>query len=272
MFEETNQTELELENIFEDDMESSEDINEPEEVEEPQREEPEESAQPSDSEVITAKFLDREIPLDKAAVEKLSSAAGLSPDDLITVFQKGLNYDRVKETAESLKNAKEIQILDAYAKSAGMSREEYLLYLERQKEELDRQTKVTQLKQQYPDGSPELLDELAARRSMDEKLKRQMELTRRQSLQGEMIRRQWVDFFKEHPEITDASALPKEVMERVMAGETPSAAYTRYEKDRLERELAALRQHEENKEKAMGGAKGDGAEEEKDAFLAGFLA
>ena len=82
------------------------------------------------------------------------------------------------------------------------------------------------------------------------------------------MRKQWMAFTAEHPEIKTLDDLPKEVSEAVKAGQELDAAYAKHELKQLKAQIA----REHAKAKSTGSAKSNAANEDGgDFFLKGFL-
>lgn len=185
----------------------------------------------------------------------------LSREELIKNAQKGLNYDHVLQQRDELRNSRELQILDRFARESGMTREEYLNELEKMAENRAVQAEVEK-------GVPE-----EAARQLVNYRKAEAEaqgLKAAEQLKAEEKQRrdqEIAEFVKEYPEVKE---FPQEVYDKIAAGESPLSAYRAYENRELKVRLAAMEQNAKNRKTSVGSAKGDGAGEETDDFLSGF--
>lgn len=222
------------------------------------------------TEIITAKYNGKEIPLDKKAVESTAQALGVTSQEYVAMLQKGMNYDHVAQELQGLRQAKEFQILDYYAKQAGMSRADYIGFLENQKEQILVQQEQNQLLQKYPDSDPALLQEIAQANAKNKLREVQEQELKARKEAEEQARRPWIEFFKEYPDI-ELTAIPAEVFQRVNRGEHPIQAMQRVELQKLQQQMQTLQNNAKNKITDTGSVRSNAAPETDD-FLAGFLA
>lgn len=211
---------------------------------------------------------------EKVKVKFLGQERELTRDELVSAAQKGLNYDHVAEERDELKGRvasfdqaqKGINILERYAKAAGMSVEQYGDWLEKQEQE-------NQVKGMAEKGVPEDV----ARRLVELEAKERQRDTREAEFQHkqqeeELQKQQFADFVKEYPEIRDFDKeIPAEVWTSVRTGTPLVQAYRSWENQELKRQIAAVKKNEENKHKAVGSVTGDAAGSTKrDPFLDGL--
>lgn len=259
MFEDTNQA-VEFENetddfsdLFTDDeseVTDERDTNAPEAAEaetDNSADEPTETAADTKPESYTVRFNGEDV--------------SLSFEDLVKNAQKGMNYDHVVKQRDDLRNSREMQLLDRFAKESGMTREQYLDGLEQMMEQRAVAAEVEK-------GVPE-----EAAKQLVQYRKKEAELTRKQKeLDDEKAKKdarekEIAAFVKAYPDVKE---FPKEVLDMVEAGENVLSAYRAYENKQLKAELAAARQNAKNRETVVGSMQGDGKGEEPDDFLAGF--
>ena len=190
--------------------------------------------------------------------------------------QKGMNYDKLHERAETLQkqleelqNSKEFSVLDKFARQAGLDRAQYMEQLEK---EIQRQEKEKLTDQGYTD---EMADEiLENRRNLNttneelERVKAQLEKYERQSQNTQ----KWAQFLRAHPEVEGFDSLPDEVKAEIAGGADLESAYMRHENKTLKERLAALETNQKNAQTAPGSVSGDGAGEELDAFQRAMMA
>ena len=186
----------------------------------------------------------------------------LSREELIKNAQKGLNYDHVLQQRDELRNSRELQILDRFAKESGLTREQYL-------DELEKMAEQRAVEAEMNNGVPEDAARQLVRYRKAEaeaqglKAAEQLKTEEKQRRQQEIA-----EFVKEYPEVKE---FPQEVLDKIAAGESPLTAYRAYENRELKVRLAAMEQNAKNRKTSVGSMKGDGAGGEVDDFLSGFL-
>lgn len=217
------------------------------------------------SDTVNAKFLGREIPIPKQALEGVSKALGINEAQAVVMLQKGMNYDRILQ-----KTQQETAVLDEYARMAGLSREEFVTQLVRQQQQMKVQNQVETLRKQHPDADEGLLRQTAQTNvALQERIQKEAAV-RRAMEQRAIQNRQWVAFFKARPDITDVKSIPQEVMQAVSMGESPQSAYLRWENSQLQTQLAQLKQQQKNQQTAAPSAASSGGAQQRDEFSQGF--
>lgn len=248
MFEETNQTETIVDTPVEPTLADLEDL-----FAEPESQPEEAAAQPTED-APEEPAADEE---PRYTVKYNGQEMELPVSELIKNAQKGMNYDHVLEERDRLRNAREFQVIDRYAKMAGKTREEVLDQLEA----AERQSQLTEIQQQ---GVPEeLAQQFLTMKTKLQTLEGQIqtEAQEKQQLQA------YMELIQEYPDVEE---IPQEVAERIAAGETPLNAYRSYENKRLKAELEAAKTNTANVQKAVGSVSDDAPQEILDAFEAGF--
>lgn len=217
----------------------------------------------TEPDVLTAKYLGKEMPFDRKSVESIATVLGVQPGDVITQLQKGLNYDKVAEERERLRNAEEFAVLDHYAKIAGVPRAQYLEMLKQNQRQAEIEAMTQSVAQQYPEAPPAVLNELAQLRQQQ-----QLETQRRQA--DEQRHKPWFELFEQFPEAR-GKELPQEVLTMVGNGARPVEAWLRHENNLIRQRNAADEQNAKNKQTAIGSLRGDSADGAKDPFDEGFF-
>ena len=173
-----------------------------------------------------------------------------------TLIQKGMNYDKVNKR---LTNSKELQLLEHYARMNGMSRQQYVDFLEKNKNQAIARREAESLKQKYPDLPDDVVWEMGElKAAAEEKRRAEEEQARARSIQEQMWRE-----FVEREEI-DKGKTPVEAMRQY------ELATARKEIEDLKLKLAAFENNKRTKEKAPGKMGGSG-ETESDPFLSGLF-
>ena len=222
---------------------------------------------------VKAVYNGKEFLLDKEAAKKAAQGLGLNENQLITVIQKGLNYDNLKT---SFASSPESKALDILAENADMSRKDYINAVLKDGENMLQKKEEDILREKYPYADDEDIAQMAQnivsqKKSLRiEKAKKEAEAAKQE---GAKV---WVDFFKKFPHIKPDD-LPPDMYERVKNGENPITVQLEIEKNNLEKEnreikrkLDAAWKNNANKAKAIGSIRSDG-KEDTDDFLSGFL-
>ena len=173
----------------------------------------------------------------------------LDREKAIEYAQKGLNYDKVHEQYENLKNDPRLSFVENQAKKHEMSVEQYLQAVEQ--EEVQRRIDAIAEKEQM---SPEL-----ARKKYDIE---QRELRQQQKEEAERKKeedqKQYLEFLDEYPEIK-YDTIPQEVWDMVNAGKHLVDAYARHELQQLKKGIKIAEQNKKNAKVSTGSTKSDGA-------------
>lgn len=151
-----------------------------------------------------------------------------------------------------------VGMVERLARASGMTVDQYVQAVERQSREQRIQAEVAKgIPREYAERLLQLEESEHQRREQEEAARREQE-----------SRKQYLDFAAAYPEVKE---LPKEVIGRIAAGETPLHAYLAYENAQLKQEIAALKKNGENRERSLGSLKNrEGGEDGKDPFLAAF--
>lgn len=196
-------------------------------------------------------------------------------EDLVTNYQKGLNYDKKQEQYESLQNSKVEQYVSKKAKELGMSVDEYIDQVENYEREQEKAKEQARLEEMINNGVPEdVAKEVIAtsqlRKQLQEKenaLKEQEEAAKRESDKN----KQYVDFVEQFPNV-EPESIPKEVFENAQYSDLVSAYKDWLIKD-LETKLQIKEQNEKNARSSIGSVTETGPTKKQgptDLFLEGF--
>lgn len=201
-----------------------------------------------------------EQPEQMVQITHLGEVKEVPLSEAITLAQKGMDYDHVRQERDELKNAPENALMDYFAQKGGMTRAEYIESL-RQQMEQDQLSAYTQ----------KGMDEEMARTMIELKeFKERQQKEEEEKKQEEAQKEQYRQFFREFPGVS-ADDIPDDVWQRVTGGETLVAAYRAHENAQLKAKLAALEQNNKNRETAVGSLTGEVGAEAPDPFLDGFL-
>ena len=233
--------------------------NEPE-VDQPKVEEPQDDDK---------KFLDY---LNKKGLIKFNgeNVAVKDLNDLVTNYQKGLNYDKV-----ATRENKVMDYIKEKASNLNISPEDYIERVkayERQKEQESADKEVQDLVERGIDETlaREIIETKLARKNFEkEKAELQKRIAEDEAKKKEDA--EYIEFINTHPEVK-VDEIPQEVFENSKEiGLT--AAYNQYENKLLKEKLKQLEQAQQNASSSPVGLTTDGEttdQQSKDAFFMGF--
>lgn len=264
MFEETNQTQdIEMPDSIFDDVQE----NEPAETPDSQPETPadgQDGAEHDAGKTDNPEAKPAEGKEQTIHIKYNGEEMDIPISEAVVLAQKGMNYDHVAE-----ENGKTMAIIDRFARQSGMTREQYLRYLEDAEQTMQANAELETLRGKYPDADESILRELADR---EIKLRRQDNEREQQTkaMQEDAARRKpWEDFFKAYPDVKPDS-LTHDFYDAVHGGKSPTEVYLKQRVAELEEKLATQDKNRENAAKATGSARGDAAQKTVDPFIAGF--
>lgn len=206
----------------------------------------------SEPEMISFKEAGKEFSAPKEAVEAFAKAVGRSVENIIDVYQKGCNYDKLNEKlSAALKDS------EAFEKIAAMRnmqkdalREELLASLD--KAEIDKA--VARIKDENPGISEETARELAKFRLNEQKPKAEPVKEESEDSEETAARLREVEMFQaNHPEL---GTLPNEVIELwEKSGISLEKAFEGFQNknkvEELEKKIAALEKENMKKEQKV---------------------
>lgn len=198
-------------------------------------------------------------------LKHLDEVKEYSREEVVTLAQKGLDYDRIrqklseKETAEK-QNKDVIAFVDELAKEQNLSTAEFMLgYRAATMARKDNISIDDAKKRLQMQAKEKELDE--REKALNEKVNEQAaEQTKREKAQNE-----FKEFFKARPEVK-ADDIPKEVFQQAMNGVPLLTAYTAWENAQLRAQLEAEKKNRENAERATGSTSSAGKKVKKDTF------
>ena len=198
-----------------------------------------------------------------------------SIDDLVTNFQKGLNYDKKQEQYENLQNSKVEQYVSKKAKELGLTVDEYIEQVENYEREQEKKKEQEKLEEMISNGVPEdVAKEVIAtgqlRRQLQEEKNRLEEQKEKEKAENDK-NQQYVDFVEQFPNVKPED-IPKEVFEKAQSSDLVSAYKDWLIKD-LETKLQIKEQNEKNAKSTIGSVTETGTTKKQgpiDPFLEGF--
>lgn len=239
----SDETEEETEPAAEDGATNAEEAEQPEEPAAENQSGEEAAEQPAEDEP-------------KYTVKYNGQEQELPVSQLITLAQKGMNYDHVHDSYTKEHSAYEF--LSGIAQRSNMTPEQYI-------EAYNKQVAEQQVQQNIQKGMPEeVAREYQRLREENEQLHAFM-----QSRQEEDKRAAEINAFRAvYPDVT---SLPEEVIQQhLQTGESLVSAYTVYENKQLKQQLENLKQNQSNKARAVGSVSSNDGADNADLFLAGW--
>lgn len=244
--------------------------NEGEETEEENQTESEETSKEEDKDDYKA-LLDE---LSKKVKYNKESVQIDSIDDVVSNYQKGLNYDKLVEKLNNLENSKAMSYITNKATELGMSIDDYMDQVENYEKEQEKQREQERLEEMISNGVPEdVAKEVIATSQLRKELqaeKNQLEKEKKEKLDKESKDKEYADFIKEFPDVK-AEDIPKDVF---LDAENSSLreAYMKYQLEEQRKQIEILKKQNENKSSSIGSTTEFGGKENKatDPFLEGW--
>lgn len=202
----------------------------------------------------------------------LGQAVTASEADMVTLAQKGLDYDRIRSEYDEARPV--MDLFRDYAKRSGITVPEYLGRIREQAKQAEGMSQEEARRAvELEDREAVVAAQEAVRRQQEEAQRR--ELARRQAVDARMQAdlREFREVFPEAAQ--DPASIPREVWEAVRNGRTLVGAYAAYSQ-RTRQEAAAreeaLRAQQARNEAASAGSmrSQDGGKGPRDPFAEGF--
>lgn len=191
-----------------------------------------------------------------------------SIEDLITLAQKGRNYDHVLTERDSLKNSEEMTLLSKMAKDAGKKDgKEFLSELMNsiEKVKLDERIKALEAEGLTPEH---------AKRMAELEMKSPEPTKVEQTDDVEPLAKQFEELFQEFPETSewkDLSEFPQEVQAMIEEGKSPLVAYTKFLTKKVDDDKRLAQQNTDAQTRDTGSFKTGKGEKKDDDFLKGLF-
>lgn len=197
-----------------------------------------------------------------------------SIDDVVSNYQKGLNYDKLVEKLNNLEHSKAMSYITNKAQELGMSVDEYMEQVENYEKEQEKKREQEKLEEMISNGVPEdVAKEVIATSQLRRELqaeKNKLEKEKQEKLDKESKDKEYADFIKEFPDV-NAEDIPKDVF---LNAENSSLreAYMKYQLEEQKKQIEILKKQNENKSSSVGSTTEFGGKENKatDPFLEGW--
>lgn len=197
-----------------------------------------------------------------------------SMDEVITNFQKGLNYDKLVEQKKALENSKVFSYVSKKANELGMTVDEYMDSVEKYEQEQEQIRQQQQIDEMVENGVPEeVAKEVVATSQLRKQLqeeKNQLEEEKRKKASEEAKDKEFLEFLEAFPDVK-AEDIPKEVFLNAQKSSLKQA-YLEYQNSEYKKQLEILKTNQKNERKSIGSVTDTGVNEQEgsDPFLEGF--
>ena len=271
-----SETSFDYDNLFELDEEDSkeetvEETTEAEETEEEPTEDEEETEEPAEEtteeeETVDFKYFGQTSKLNKAAIEKIGFGMGKSSDEVVSLLQKGTNYE----------NSPLHKLIDKYAEANGMNREEYVNFLEENLPNLAENIQKNKILAEHPEWDEEKVD-LAVQLKLSKMNSAKAEKEEKAKKDAEFeAQKPYLEFLAKYPDVKE---FPEEVTKQIEKGISPIVAYESYLQEKayaekmaeLDKKIAKEEKKQKNKATTTGSLKENDGENETDWFSAGLF-
>lgn len=197
-----------------------------------------------------------------------------SMDEVITNFQKGLNYDKLVEQKKALENSKVFSYVSKKANELGMTVDEYMDSVEKYEQEQEQIRQQQQIDEMVESGVPEdVAKEVVATSQLRKQLqeeKNQLEEEKRKKASEEAKDKEFLEFLEAFPDVK-AEDIPKVVFLNAQKSSLKQA-YLEYQNSEYKKQLEILKTNQKNEQKSIGSVTDTGVNEQEgsDPFLEGF--
>lgn len=205
-------------------------------------------------------------------------ADALNPE----LVRKGMAFDEVYTELEQLRGLRSqtdnsLRELDKWAQQAGMSRSEYVQYLQTTRRNQAVSQEIALIREKYPDIPEEAAKEMAEARIKDSDTEEQRAAQERQQAEEAAAQEPWIDFVRRYPEMSQIEKIPAEALAEIENGVRPVEAMQRYEIQDMRKQIGELNtkmgqleQNKKNKDTALPAAGDSRDDKTEDPFLAGL--
>lgn len=205
-------------------------------------------------------------------------ADALNPE----LVRKGMAFDDVYAELEQLRDLRSqtdnsLRELDKWAQQAGMSRAEYVQYLQTTRRNQAVSQEIASIREKYPDIPEEAAKEMAEARIKDSDAEEQRAAQERRQTEEAAAQEPWIDFVRRYPDMSQVEKIPAEVLAEIENGVRPVEAMQRYETKELQKQIAdlntkigQLEQNKKNKDTALPAAGNSRDDKAEDPFLVGL--
>lgn len=195
-------------------------------------------------------------------------------EDVITNFQKGLNYDKVSQKLDFLENSRVFSYVSKKAQELGMTVDEYMESVEQYEKEQEEQRQQEKIDEMVSNGVPEdVAREVVATSQLRKELqeeKNKLEKEKQERAKEEKKNQEYADFLRAFPDVK-AKDIPQEVFLNAQKSNLKTA-YLEWQNKELQKQLEISKNNVKNQSRSVGSTTefGSAASEKVDPFLEGF--
>lgn len=230
--------------------------------------EPIEEETPTIEETIDYNYNHKTTPIPKASVEAIGKALGYSPEEVVTILQKGSNYDTLSSRQQPYEGL--IEQIRGYASDNNMELPQAVQKMQDALNVVSAGRYVNEIRQKYPNAPQQMIQELAIAQARE--ASRQAAVNRQQTAQRTAQaneERMWTEFFTNHPEARPETLSPR-MLQALENQEDPERVYMAEQYAALQKELNELKQTSSNASRSTGSARKSSGATPKDEFLDAF--
>jgi len=238
-----------------------------EEIEEATEEVVEET--PTIEETIDYSYNHKTTPIPRSSVEAVGKALGYTPEEVITILQKGSNYDTLTSRQQPYEAL--IEQIRGYATDNGLELNDAVKKMQDALDVVSAGKYVNELRQKYPNSDPRLIQEMAIRQARE--ASRQSASERQQNAEREAKNteeKMWTEFFANHPDARPENLSPR-MLQALENHEDPERVYMNERYEALNKELEQLKQKTGNASRSTGSARRTSSAAQRDEFLDAFF-
>ena len=196
-------------------------------------------------------------------------------DEVISNFQKGLNYDKMVEKYNNLENSKAFSYVSKKAQELGMTVDEYMDQVEQYEKEQEKAKEQKRINEMVANGVPEeVAKEVVATSQLRKQLqeeKNKLDKEKKEKEENDKKNREYADFLEAFPDVK-AEDIPKEVFLNAQKSNL-TTAYLKWQNAEQKKQIERLKQNEKNRSSSVGSTTQFGSKDETgetDLFLEGF--
>ena len=195
-----------------------------------------------------------------------------SLDEIVTNFQKGLNYDKLQEQLNELSTSEEMTYLKTKAEENGLTTKEFIKLVKEQEERARQEEYTNRYNELIEQGVSEdivkdMINKLKKTDELERKLN-QIELKEKKAMEEQERNAKHEEFIKKFPNV-DLATLPKEVV----TADDKISAYLQWQNQELLKQLEIAEQNAKAKQQnpvKETGEHGGVVVEQEDDFLKGL--
>ena len=223
---------------------------------------------PTTEETIDYSYNHRTTPIPRASVEAIGKALGYSPEEVVTILQKGSNYDTLSSRQQPYEGL--IEQIRGYASDNNMDLPQAVQKMQDALNVVSAGRYVNQIRQKYPNAPQQMIQELAIAQARE--ASRQNAVARQQSAEQTAKaneERMWTEFFTNHPEARPETLSPR-MLQALENKEDPERVYMAERNAALQKQINELKQTSSNASRSTGSARKSSGATPKDEFLDAF--